>query len=198
MTRLVELLKVLPLATLAAMTGGNVFAESKYSEGSKAREYGFQDEEKASFSGKVVDVLCEVAGNCVAQCGGGARILGIVRDADNALVMVLKNGQFSFNGPVEDLAPYCNQKVDVDGLLIADPEDYGAKFYMVQLIRKSGEAEWGKANKWTGAWKKKNPEVAKGKGPWFRRDLRVLKQIEATGYFGLGLEADEKYRAENR
>ena len=55
------------------------FAE-KFSEGSKAKEFGFEEEEKALFSGKVVDVLCEVAGECTDNCGNGARQLGILRD----------------------------------------------------------------------------------------------------------------------
>lgn len=173
-------------------------AEGQFSEGSTAKEYGLAEEEKALFSGKVVDVLCELTGNCPDNCGDTKRVMGIVRENDNKLILVLKNGQFSFNGPVEDLIPYCNQKVDVDGLLIADPEDYGAKFFMVQKIRKSGAPDWSKANKWVAAWKAKNPEIADQKGPWFRRDPRVAKQIEATGYFGLGAEADEKYRAENQ
>ena len=175
----------------------NAAVARDFSQDSQAKEYGFQEEEKALFSGKVVDIMCELTGNCAANCGNGNRIMGIVRDADNKLVLVLKNAQFSFNGPVEDLLPHCNQKVDVDGLLIADPEDYGAKFFMLQKIRRTGTREWKKANLWTRAWKKRNPD-ADGKGPWFRRDPRVVKQIEATGYFGLGLQVDEKYRQENQ
>ncbi len=172
--------------------------EGAFSEGSNAKEYGLQEEEKAVFSGKVVDVMCELTGNCVEHCGAGNRIMGVLRDADNRLVLVLKNAQFQFNGPVEDLVPYCNKQVDVDGLLIGDQELYGAKFFMVQRIRETGAPDWKKANTWTAAWKAKNPDVAKGKGPWFRRDPRVVKQIEATGYFGLGLEADEEYRKNNQ
>ena len=170
----------------------------KFSVGSKAKEFGFEEEEKALFSGKVVDVLCEVAGECTDNCGNGARQLGIVRDADNQLIFVLKNGQFSFNGAAEDLLPYCNKKVDVDGILVGEQEQSDAKFYMLQFIREEGAAEWNKANLWTGKWAERNPDVAEGKGPWFRRDPRVQKQIDATGYFGLGHEADEKYRAENQ
>lgn len=173
-------------------------AEGEFSEGSNAKEYGLIEEELATFSGKVVDVACELTGDCPENCGDGKRYLGIVREIDNSLVMVLKNSQFSFNGPVPDLLPYCNKVVDVDGLLIGDPEEYSTKFYMVQFIREKGAEKWNKANKWTASWKARNPEVSKGKGPWFRRDPRVVKQIEATGYFGLGLEADEKYREENQ
>ncbi|MGI9350423.1 MAG: hypothetical protein ACR2O3_02570 [Rhizobiaceae bacterium] len=173
-------------------------AEGEFAEGSNAKEYGFEEEEKATFSGKVVDILCELGGDCADNCGSGNRLMGIVRKEDGKLILVLKNAQLAFNGPVEDLVPYCNKDVDVDGVLIGDAEIYNAKFYMLQFIKEAGAPEWNKAKLWTSAWKKKNPDVAKGKGPWFKRDPRVAKQIEATGYFGLGHEADEEYRKENQ
>ena len=187
-------------AIIAALTlsASLAHAEGEFAEGSKAKEFGFQEEEKATFSGKVVDVMCELSGDCVDNCGNGKRLMGIVRDADNKLILPLKNAQLAFNGPTEDLVPYCNKQVDVDGVLIGDQEFYGAKFYMVQFIRDAGSDKWNKAKLWTGEWKKRNPDVAKGKGPWFKRDPRVKKQIAATGYFGLGHEADDKYRAENQ
>lgn len=188
----------LPLIFSALAFVSSAYAEGEFAEGSKAKEFGFQEEEKATFSGKVVDVTCEVTGNCVDACGAGKRLMGIVRAADGKLILPLKNAQLAFNGPVDDLVPYCGKDVDVDGVLVGDQEIYGAKFYMLQFIRESGAGKWKKARLWTAAWKKRNPDVAKGKGPWFKRDPRVLKQIEATGYFGLGHEADEKYREENQ
>ena len=181
-----------------ALSTGIAQAEGEFAEGSNAKEFGFQEEEKATFSGKVVDIMCELSGNCEDNCGNGERLMGIVRDADNKLILPLKNAQLAFNGPVDDLVPYCNKQVDVDGVLIGDAEVYGAKFYMLQFIKEAGAPEWSKAKLWTAAWKNRNPDVAEGKGPWFKRDPRVVKQIEATGYFGLGHEADEKYRAENQ
>ena len=167
-----------------------------FSEGSKAKAWNLYGEEKALFSGKVVDIMCELTGNCVDNCGNGNRHLGIVRSADNKLIAVLKNRQASFNGAAEDLLPYCNKLVDVDGLMIGEDEVSPSRFYMVQFIRVSGEEKWNKANRWTKAWKAKNPN-AKGKGPWFRRDPRVKKQLAATGHFGLGLEFDQQYLEKN-
>jgi hypothetical protein len=190
-----------PVVILSALLAGTVLAqaqEGKFSQGSEAKEFGLWEEEKALFSGKVVDVACELTGDCPDNCGDGNRIMGIVRDADDVLVLVLKNAQFSFNGPVEDLLPFCQKQVDVDGLLIGDEETYGVKYYMVQKIRDKGAPEWQAANKWTAAWNARNPEAAAEKGPWFRKDPRVRKQIEATGYFGLGAEADQQYREENQ
>jgi hypothetical protein len=62
--------------------------------------------------------------------------------------------------------------------------------YLVQKIRLVGDDEWVKANRWTKDWAENNPE-ADGKGPWFRRDPRVLAEIATEGYFGLGIAEDE-------
>ncbi|MEQ8824093.1 MAG: hypothetical protein RIC14_06950 [Filomicrobium sp.] len=168
-----------------------------FSKGSNAGEFGLAGEKKATFSGKVVDILCELSGDCPANCGDGNRNLGIVRASDNKLVMVSKNAQFEFNGPADDLLPYCNKEVDVDGLLIGDDPGVKAQIYMVQFIRNKGDKEWTKANKWTEAWNKRNPN-SQGEGPWYRRDPRVTKQIEKDGYFGLGHDLDKKWIAENQ
>ncbi len=181
--------------TSASLMVSAAFA-ADFSKGSKAKEWGLTGEEKATFSGKVVDVLCELSGDCADNCGGGSRYLGIVREADNQLVYVLKNRQTAFNGPVADLLPYCNKQVDVDGVLVGEDEVVKAKFYLVQFIREKGAGEWNKANLWTKDWAEKNPE-AKGKGPWFKRDPRIAKQIAESGHFGLGHEADAKYLEEN-
>ena len=198
MTGKIFKLSGLVAGSLAALLVTAPFAvAADFSEGSKAKEWGLTDEEKATFSGKVVDILCELSGDCPDNCGNGTRNLGIVRAGDSKLVSVLKNRQSSFNGATEDLLPYCNKQVDVDGLLIGDSEEYTAKFYMVQFIRDAGAEKWNKASLWTKEWKKRNPE-AKGKGPWFRRDPRVIAQIEKDGNFGLGHAADDKYREENK
>ncbi|MGI9356309.1 MAG: hypothetical protein ACR2PF_14250 [Rhizobiaceae bacterium] len=182
------------LVAVALLISGASAAD--FSKDSKAKEWGLQGEQKTLFSGKVVDVLCELAGDCADNCGSGNRYLGIVRDADNQLIYVLKNRQAAFNGATPDLLPYCNKQVDVDGVLIGDDDVVKTKFYMVQLIREKGAQMWNKTTIWTKDWEKKNPD-AEGKGPWFRRDPRVAKQIAETGHFGLGHEADKKYLKEN-
>ncbi|MEM9279203.1 MAG: hypothetical protein AAGA76_11570 [Pseudomonadota bacterium] len=103
-----------------AFSAGIASAEGEFAEGSNAKEFGFSGEEKATFSGKVVDVTCELTGNCVDNCGAGKRLMGIVRAADNKLILPLKNAQLAFNGPVDDLVPYCNKDVDVDGVCKCD------------------------------------------------------------------------------
>jgi hypothetical protein len=196
---LAKILNLAVPALAAALIGFGALpaTAADFSKGSNAQELGLIGEVKATFSGKVVDILCELSGDCPANCGDGKRQLGIVRDADNALVLVSKNAQFEFNGAVEDLLPYCGKAVDVDGLLLGDDPGMPAKVYMAQFIRLKGEADWTKTTRWTKAWAERNPE-AKGEGPWYRRDPRVKKQIDKSGYFGLGHEVDEKWRTENQ
>ena len=191
-----KLVLSIAISVVILLTSGNsMLLAQDFSEGSQAKEWGLLGEEKALFSGKVVDIMCELTNDCPENCGNGLRQLGIVRD-DNVLVPVLKNRQASFNGAVDDLLPYCNKTVDVDGVLVADEDLLETKVYMVQFIRNSGEQEWKKTNRWTKEWAKRNPD-SKGKGPWFRRDPRVAAQIEADGHFGLGAEADQEWIKEN-
>jgi hypothetical protein len=181
-------------AALAAMMAGPAAAEGAFSEGSQAEGFGsgLQGAEPALFKAKVVDVLCELTGECAEQCGAGLRPIGLVREADGVLVLTAKNDQTSFNGATHDLAPYCGQTVTVDGFLIGDPDVAPTKVYMVKLIRPEGASEWTKAKGWTAAWNARNPE-AKGKGPWFRRDPAVAAEIERRGWLGLGAEADKTF-----
>lgn len=184
------------IAAMALVTALPAAAQD-FSKDSQANSWNLAGEEKARFSGKVVDILCELAGDCADQCGDGTRQLGILRSQDNALVPVLKNGQPLFNGAIADLLPYCGAAVEVDGLLIGDETAKGAKFYQVQLIRREGETDWQKTNLWTKQWDKDHPEQAAQQGEWYRKDPDIAKQIEADGYLGLGKEADETYAKEN-
>ena len=195
--KLIQFALICTISTTFVLTSVNnsVFAQD-FSEGSQAKEWGLLGEEKALFTGNVVDLMCEITGDCPENCGNGLRQLGIIRESDGMLIPVLKNRQTSFNGAVDDLLPYCNKAVDVDGVLVADEDLSEAKVYMVQFIRNSGDQEWKKTNRWTKAWAKRNPD-SKGKGPWFRRDPRVKAQIEARGHFGLGAEADQEWLKEN-
>lgn len=184
-------------AMVAILAATPVFAEEHdlypFEAGSEARSWNLFAEQPARFEATVVDIICEVAGDCVDNCGNGARQLGLVRSVDNVLVYPNKNSQAAFTGAAVELLPYCGQEVEVDGLLLED-EFLGAQnIYLVQTIRALGEDEWVKANQWTKVWAENNPDAA-GKGPWFRRDPRVLAEIAREGYFGLGLEQDEEIK----
>ena len=182
------------LAAAAIIAAAAPLSAADFSEGSEAKEWGLSGEEKARFSGKVVDVLCELSGDCAENCGDGRRQLGILRDADGALVFALKNRQAAFTGAATDLYPFCGKAVEVDGVTIQDEETPGApKYYMVQLIREQGAEKWIKTSRWTKDWNKAHPDLKKVKGPWFRKDPRVKAHIEADGYLGLGAEADSAF-----
>ena len=170
-------------------------AAQDYSEGSTARSWNLYAEVPARFEAKVVDVLCELTGDCAANCGDGARQLALVRTDDDVMVFPLKNSQAAFTGAAEELLPFCNQTIEVDGLMIEDDYFPVQNIYLVQSIR-HGDADWIKANTWTKKWSAANPEAA-GKGPWFRRDLRIKEVIEREGYLGLGQETDDAYAEEN-
>ncbi|QJF52205.1 hypothetical protein [Roseobacter ponti] len=176
------------------LCAGSVSAQD-FSEGSEAKTWNLYAEVPARFEATVVDILCELTGDCPQDCGGGMRQLGLVRTADDVMVLPMKNSQPAFTGAAAELVPFCNQVIEVDGLLIED-EDLGASnIYLVQRI-KAGDADWIKANTWTKKWAERHPEAA-GKGPWFRRDPRVNEVIGREGYLGLGPEADETYAEEN-
>lgn len=166
-----------------------------FSAGSEARSFNLYAEVPARFEARVVDVLCDLTGDCPADCGAGNRQLGLLRSADDVLVLVIKNSQPAFTGAVEELIEFCGETVEVDGLMIEDDEFPVRNIYLVQRIRR-GEGDWIRANTWTKKWADAHPEAA-GKGPWFRRDPRIKDIIAQEGYLGLGLEADATYAEEN-
>ena len=170
-------------------------AAQDFSEGSEARSWNLYAEVPAKFDAEVVDVLCTLTGDCPDDCGAGRRQLGLVRTADDVLVLPMKNSQPAFTGAAVELAPFCGQTVTVDGLMLDDPELGANNVYLLHTMQ-AADAEKIKANQWTKVWAKNHPE-AKGKGPWFRRDPRVKSIIETEGYLGLGLAVDQTYIEEN-
>ncbi|MEQ6248796.1 hypothetical protein ABMC89_07895 [Sulfitobacter sp. HNIBRBA3233] len=178
------------IAALACLLAFPVAAQD-FSAGSEAKPWNLYAEQPARFEARVVDLLCTFTGNCPEDCGAGRRQLGLERVADGVLVLPMKNAQPAFSGAAVDLVPYCNQTVEVDGLMIVDPDLGADNIYLVQRIKPSG-GDWTAANRWTRDWADNNPD-APGKGPWFRRSPRILAEIERNGYLGLGPEADAAY-----
>jgi len=192
---------IVAVALLAASVAfGPALAEGEFSAGSEAKSWNLQGEEKARFEGTVIDALCAVTGDCVADCGAGKRQMGILRGEDGRFFLANKNGQPVFSGATVDLAPYCGRTVEVDGLLVGDVEvtpGLGAgKLLQIQTIRDIDEDTAKKTNLWTKDWASRNADVG-GKGAWFRRDPKVAAEIEANGRLGLGAEADQAYIEEN-
>lgn len=143
--------------------------------------------EESQFSGTVVDVLCELGGNCANECGQGKHQLAI-KSQDKGTVLVAKNLN-NYSGAVDELWQFCGQQVDVNGLFT---EHKGVRFFQVQNIRESG-GQWQKATKYISAWTErsgKSPEQAKN---WQDHDDRVKDIIEREGRLGLGTQADQDY-----
>ncbi|PPR17945.1 MAG: hypothetical protein CFH40_02535 [Alphaproteobacteria bacterium MarineAlpha10_Bin3] len=55
-----------------------------------AEEWGLPNEKIVRFEAKVVDILCELTGDCPKACGEGKRQLGLVND-EGKLILPLKN-----------------------------------------------------------------------------------------------------------
>lgn len=165
-----------------------------FSAGSDAQSWGLPAEKPARFEAKVVDVLCTLTGDCPDNCGAGKRQLGLLRSADNALILPAKNGE-PFTGAVVDLLPHCGKMVEVDGLMIDDPAIGAHNIYAVQKLRAAGATDWADATGWVASWARANPE-APDDGEWFRHDPRINAMIGTTGYLGLGQETDAAYLKE--
>ncbi|MEI8145768.1 MAG: hypothetical protein WCH83_09925 [Alphaproteobacteria bacterium] len=156
---------------------------------SQAESWGLQNEAATVVSGRVVDMVCELAKDCPPQCGAGTRQLGILTPAGK-LVLVVKNSQPLFTGAVPDLLPYCQKLVDVDGLMTGDDN---TRVMQVQLVREQGATAWNRTELWTRQWQSRNPTLAPMAEEWFYHDPRVIKEIEQRGYLGLGNAADREF-----
>lgn len=185
---------LIPLALAAVAPAPAAAQEGPFSAGSEARSWNLAWEQPARFEATVVDMLCEVAGDCDNACASG-RQLGLLRAADGVLTYPNKNNQGIFTGAAVDLAPFCQMQVEVDGLMIEDDYIGATNIYQVQRIRLLSDAEWTTANGWTDAWAEANPEAAAQDGRWYRNDPRVMALIEANGYLGTGETWQEAWEA---
>ncbi len=143
-----------------------------------ATEWGIEYEKKARVEVKVVDLLCEVTGNCAPKCGNGKRQLGLLFD-DGKLVPVVKNFE-PFAGATNDLIKYCNKRIVADGLMISNPK---MPMFALQFSRLATDGKWGRANQFGKDWSKANG--GKKSNQWFRDDERVKAIIKARGVFGI-------------
>ncbi len=151
-----------------------------------AEEWGIEHEQTARMTVTVVDIVCELTGDCPADCGGGKRQLGLLT-GEGRLIPAVKNFD-PFAGAVVDLLPFCGKETIVDGLLIENPH---MPMFTVQF-KKSAEpdGEWARGNWFVKEWAKANPD--KPQGEWFRHDSRIAAKIERTGKLGIaGLELKE-------
>lgn len=155
-----------------------------------ANSWGLPNEEIARFEAKVVDVLCELNGDCPADGGAGRRQLGLLTD-DGALVLPVKNAT-PFSGTQVELLPFLGKRVVADGLFMTN---HGYKLFALQFVREAPDGEWRGATRFLKAWAEENGLAADADetGQWFRHDPRVKALIEKDGKLGLGPEADKAF-----
>ncbi len=152
---------------------------------SGAEGWGIDNEKKTRVDAKVVDLLCEVTGDCADNCGNGKRQLGLLLD-DGRLVPVVKN-QDIFAGAVEDLAPFCGKRITADGLMISNPK---MPMFALQFKREAPDGKWSRANWYIKNWSKANP--GKPGKDWYKHDAKVLELIAKDGVYGIpGLKPSE-------
>ena len=160
-----------------------------------AQEWGLPEEEVARFDATVVDLLCELTGDCPDNCGDGTRQLGLVDD-QGVLHLPLKNFT-PFTGASWELQQFCGKKVTADGLFSTNK---GYKVFVIQFVREAPDGKWLRANRFTGQWAEKYgfaPDSKEAK-QWFRNDPEVQRLIEEGGVFGLGPDADKAYFEANQ
>ncbi len=158
-----------------------------------ADSWGLPGEEIVRFEAKVVDLLCELTGDCPADCGGGARQLALLKD-DATLVLPLKNQTF-FSGAADELIDFCAQRVVADGLMVTNR---GYTIFALQFVKAAPDGKWRRADRFLAKWAERNgldPKDKKVKR-WFENDPLVEALIARDGKLGLGLEADRKFLEE--
>ena len=143
-----------------------------------AEEWGIDGEKVARFDAKVVDIVCELTGDCPANCGDGKRQLGLLQ-ADGKLVLPVKN-QDIFAGVIQDLLPFCGKTVTADGLMITTKH---MPVFALQFKREAPDGKWSRANWFGKEWSKANG--GQKSGQWFKSDPRVLKAIKRDGVYGI-------------
>ena len=160
-----------------------------------ANEWGIEHESKARFDAKVVDILCELTGDCPANCGDGKRQLGLVT-GEGTLVLPIKNNAI-FAGSAAELIDFCGKQVMADGLFSTNR---GYKVFALQFVKELPDGKWQRANRFLPKWAAANGFEAGSKEAkqWFRNDPEVQRLIDEAGVFGLGPEADKAYFEANQ
>ena len=116
-----------------------------------AEEWGIEHEKIARFEAKVVDIACELSGDCPANCGGGKRQLGLLKD-DGTLILPVKNVDI-FAGAVNDLIGFCQKRIVADGLLINNPK---IPLFALQFKKLAPDGKWSRADQFGKDWSKAN------------------------------------------
>ena len=155
-----------------------------------AQSWGLPEEEIVRFEAKVVDILCELTGDCPAECGGGRRQLGLLDD-EGKLHLAIKNAT-AFSGTTVELIGFCGKRVVADGLYTTNR---GYRVFALQFVKEAPDGKWRGANRFLKKWAADNglPEDSPKAKQWFRNDPTVQGLIEKDGVLGLGSETDKAY-----
>lgn len=138
-------------------------------------------EEKARFDAKIVDVLCEITGDCPKACGAGTRQLGLLTP-EGKLILAVKSRIF-FAGAVKDLSPFCGETITVDGLMIKDDD---LTMFVLQNLRPK-DGGWRKADRVGTEFAEENPD--KKPNQWFFHHPMIKEHLDRYGILGVpGLE----------
>ena len=157
-----------------------------------AEEWGLPDEKVTRFEAKVVDILCELTGDCPQACGEGKRQLGLL-DSAGKLILPSKNSVI-FAGTAAELIDFCNETVIADGLLTTNR---GYTIFALQYVRKAPDGPWRGANRFLPKWAAANGVDPKSDmvDEWYLHDPKIKAELAANGKLGLGMAADKAYEA---
>ena len=157
-----------------------------------AEEWGLPNKNIVRFEAKVVDILCELTGDCPKACGGGKRQLGLVNDKGK-LISPLKNSVI-FAGVAAELIEYCGMKVIADGLIATNR---GYSVMALQFVKRAPDGKWQRTNRFLTRWAEQNGVDPKSKQAqrWFENDPRINVLLAKDGKLGLGLAADREFQA---
>jgi hypothetical protein len=126
--------------------------------------------------GKVVDVLCQLKGDCPQACGAGRRQLGLL-EASGKLRLVAK-GNIDFAGAVRDLLPFCGEEIEADGLIVENP---AITLFFVQGIRTSPDQPFAPADAFIRDWTARHGQAEE----WYRKDPDANRIISEHGPYGI-------------
>ena len=148
-----------------------------------AQSWDLIGEEIVRFDAQVVDLLCELTGDCPENCGGGKRQLGLV-NGSGKLIPVFKNA-VPFAGAVVELLDFCGKTVTADGLFSTNR---GTTIFSLQFVREAPSGKWRKGNRFLRNWAEANGVEVNSNAAktWFRNDPRIKALIAKDGKLGLG------------
>jgi len=149
----------------------------------EVERWGISGVEVAELSGEVVDVLCELSGNCTDQCGAGTRQLGFKTQQGTVLISKDIN---RYTGAAEELWPFCEQQLVVNGQFT---ETGNTRIFQVQNVRLP-DGPWMSTSRFIEKWAQENNETVSAARRWYLKDTRVKTILDKDGLYGLGPDAD--------